>query len=282
MASQSQLVNIANNFLLNAPPGEFMEVVTDVRALLPQESMLNSTAPTTFKKYNEDQMVQADSQDGSHRFLVTQYAELGTNEYIDHAGGVVATFDHIKQIVTSSRPISDKDKDSSLEGMRSALEKAIATYVNDHYPFGTYGVYTKDGEFYICITSTRFNPSNFWNGRWRSVWKVPTKTGDIQIEGRIRLQVHYYEDGNVQLHTDTVKTAKVKVSGDAAACAAAVVKAVTTVEQNFHQALDASYNVMGETTCKALRRALPITGQKINWNLIHTYRVGGEAASGGR
>jgi len=282
MASQQQLVNIANNFLLNAPPGEFMEVVTDVRALLPQESMLNSTAPTTFKKYNEDQMVQADSEDGSHRFLITQYAELGTNEYIDHAGGVVATFDHIKQVVTSSRPIGGSDKDSSLEPMRAALEKAIATYVNDHYPFGTFGVYTKDGEIYLCITSTRFNPSNFWNGRWRSVWKVPSKSGEIQIEGRIRLQVHYYEDGNVQLHTDTVKAAKVKTGGDPAASAAAIVKAITTVEHNFHQALDASYNVMGETTCKALRRALPITGQKINWNLIHTYRVGGEAASGGR
>ena len=63
MASQAQLVEIANNFLLNAPPGEFMEVVTDVRALIPQESMLNASAPTTFKRYNEDQMVQADSED---------------------------------------------------------------------------------------------------------------------------------------------------------------------------------------------------------------------------
>ena len=102
----------------------------------------------------------------------------------------------------------------------------------------------------------------------------------MQIEGRIRLQVHYYEDGNVQLHTDTVKAVKVNTTSDPAASAAAVVKAVTTVEQNFHQALDASYNIMGETTCKALRRALPISGQKINWNLIHTYRVGSEAAGG--
>jgi len=280
MASQQQLVNIANNFLLNAPPGEFMEVVTDVRALLPQESMLNDTAPTTFKKYNEDQMVQADAQDGSHRFLITQYAELGTNEYIDHSAGVVATFDHIKQVVTATRPIGDGDVDRTLEPMRSALEKAISKYVNDHYPFGTFGVYAKEGKFYICITSTRFNPSNFWNGRWRSVWSVPTKPGSVQIEGRIRLQVHYYEDGNVQLQTDTVKAAKVSTSGDADASAAAIVKALTTVEHNFHQALDASYNVMGETTFKALRRALPITGQKINWNLIHSYGVGNEAASG--
>jgi len=280
MASQQQIIAIANNFILNAPPGEFLEVVTDVKALLPQEKILNDTAPTTFKKYNEDQMVQADSQDGAHRFLVTSYAELGTNEYIDHAGGVVATFDHIKQVVTSTRPIGGSDVNKSLEPMRSALDKAISTYVNDHYPFGTYGVYTKDDKFYICITSTRFNPSNFWNGRWRSVWTVPTKTGNIEIQGRIRLQVHYYEDGNVQLHTDTVKAAKVAISSDVEASAAAVVKALTTVEHNFHSSLDASYNVMGETTFKALRRALPITGQKINWNNIISYRVGGEAAGG--
>lgn len=280
MASQAQLVDIANNFLLNAPPGELMEVVTDVRALLPQESMLDASAPTTFKRYNEDQMVQADAEDKSHRFLITQHAELGTNEYIDHAGGVVATFDHVKQVVVSTRPIAPGDQDSSMETMRAALDKSISAYVNEHYPFGTYGVYAKDGQFYICITSTRFNPSNFWNGRWRSVWTVPAKSGSVQIEGRIRLQVHYYEDGNVQLHTDTVKAVKVNTTSDAAASAAAVVKAVTTVEQNFHQALDASYNVMGETTCKALRRALPISGQKINWNLIHTYRVGSEAAGG--
>jgi len=273
MASQDQLVKIANNFLLNAPPGELMEVVTDVRALLPDAHMLDSTAPTTFKKYNEDQMVQVERE--GHHFLVTSYGEVGTNEYIDHVGNAVVTFDHVKQEIVSTRPLEDSDKDGNLEGLRAELDTAVAGYVKDHYPFGTHGVYTKGGDIYICITSTRFNPNNYWNGRWRSVWKVPGKGGNI--EGRIRLQVHYYEDGNVQLHTDTAKSAPV-----ASSSAKDILKALTTVEHNFHSALDASYNVMGETTCKALRRALPITGQKINWNLIHTYRVGGEAASGGK
>jgi len=278
MASQDQVIAIANNFLLNAPPGEFMEVVTDVKTLLPQAGMLDKTAPTTFKRYNEDQMVQADSEDGSHRFLVTPYAEVGTNEYIDHAGGVVATFDHIKLVVSGTRPISPKDSDSSLEGLRSGLDKGVAEYVKNHYPFGTYGVYAKDGKIYVCITSTRFNPTNYWNGRWRSVWTIPSKSGSGEIEGRIRLQVHYYEDGNVQLHTETLKAAKVADLSNPDA----IVKALTTVEHNFHQALDASYTVMGETTFKALRRALPITGQKINWNLISNKDAVAKNVGGGK
>ena len=42
------------------------------------------------------------------------------------------------------------------------------------------------------------------NGRWRSVWKV--SNGGNDITGRIRVNVHYFEDGNVQLETDTTKT----------------------------------------------------------------------------
>jgi len=177
MASQDQLVKIANNFLLNAPPGELMEVVTDVRALLPDAHMLDSTAPTTFKKYNEDQMVQVERE--GHHFLVTSYGEVGTNEYIDHVGNAVVTFDHVKQEIVSTRPLEDSDKDGNLEGLRAELDTAVAGYVKDHYPFGTHGVYTKGGDIYICITSTRFNPNNYWNGRWRSVWKVPGKGGNI-------------------------------------------------------------------------------------------------------
>ena len=54
-----ELIGMANNFLLNAPPGEFMEVVTDVRGLLAdQESIINDSAPATFHEYNTEQMIQ--------------------------------------------------------------------------------------------------------------------------------------------------------------------------------------------------------------------------------
>jgi len=53
--TKEEIIDIANNFLLNSPPGEFMEVVTDVRALLPNESLINESAPRTFREYNTDQ-----------------------------------------------------------------------------------------------------------------------------------------------------------------------------------------------------------------------------------
>jgi len=65
--TEQEIVEIANNFLLSSPPGEFMEVVTDVRALLPNETMINSSAARTFREYNTEQMVIVESPNNNNK-----------------------------------------------------------------------------------------------------------------------------------------------------------------------------------------------------------------------
>jgi len=64
--------------------------------------------------------------------------------------------------------------------------------------------------------------------------------------------------------------------GDPSATATNAMKAIIKAEQVFHAAIDASYATMGDTTFKALRRALPITHMRIPWNMIRNYQVGAE------
>ena len=85
----------------------------------------------------------------------------------------------------------------------------------------------------------------------------------------MNVDVHYYEDGNVQLKTNTQKSFSV-AAGDAAAA----MKEISQVEQAMHSSLDTSYVTMGETTFKALRRALPVIRTKVNWPQIEQYRLG--------
>jgi len=267
-ATQEEMINIANNFLLNSPPGEFMEVVTDVRALLPNESMINETAPKTFREYNTEQMIQVDSPGNTHKVLITKYGEVADGEYLDPKGNQVILFDHIRQEVTGKRAISD-EMDSSVEALRVAFEKHALDYANQHYPNGTATVYGKDGKIIICISSARFNPSNYWNGRWRSVWTF----SNGELVAHFKVVVHYYEEGNVQLMTDTTQKVTITETGNPEVVATAALKAMTKVEQAYQQSLDTSYSTMGETTFKALRRALPITRTKIDWNKIKNYKL---------
>jgi len=270
--SQDDLVEHANRFLLASPPGEFMEVVTDVRALLPNENMINESAPRTFREYNTEQMIQVESPGHPHKVLITKYGEVADGEFLDPKGNQVILFDHIKQSVTGQRGINSGETDSGLESLRVAFEKAAFNYVTDHYPHGTTTVYGKDGKIVICISAARFNPNNFWNGRWRSVWTFH----DGELQAHFKIIAHYYENGNVQLNTDTTQTTKISESGNPDAVAKAAITAIAKVEQNFQSALDTSYATMGDTTFKALRRPLPITRTRIDWSKIKNYKLGNE------
>jgi len=42
----------------------------------------------------------------------------------------------------------------------------------------------------------------FWTGGWRSVYQLNvSSSGSQELSADIKVQVHYFEDGNVQLHT---------------------------------------------------------------------------------
>jgi len=275
--TKEEIVEIVTGFLLNSPPGEFAEVVTDVRGLLSDESIINESAPSTFREYNTEQMLQVQSPGGSHKVLITKQGEVAGGEFLDPRGNKVLSFDHLRQEVTGSRAIAG-ELDREVEPYRSAFDDAISHYVAEHYLNGTATVYgKKEGRSFvitICISSAKFNPNNFWNGRWRAVWtcKFAPGSGAVEVSGKLKVNVHYYEDGNVQLTTETPKAINVTGGGnDARGVAEATAKAIEKCEQDFHSKLENSYNTMGDTTFKALRRVLPITRSKIDWQNIQNY-----------
>tara|TARA_R110002050_G_scaffold39802_20_gene97773 strand:+ start:342 stop:1070 length:729 start_codon:yes stop_codon:yes gene_type:complete len=209
--TEEDMIQIANNFLLASPPGEFMEVVTDVRGLLPDDSLINDTAPVTFREYNTEQMLQV--YNGDRDVLVTKHGEVNDSEYLDPRGGQVFSFDHIRQEVTGSRAISG-ELDQAVEPYRSAIDAAFEKYAREYYMNGTSAVYgAKQGSDFVvtlCLSSSKFNPNNFWNGRWRSVWTATFKAnGQVSLSGNMKICVHYYEDGNVQLNTEVTRNCSV-------------------------------------------------------------------------
>ena len=83
--------------------------------------------------------------------------------------------------------------------------------------------------------------------------------------------MHYYEQGNVQLSTthDISLALPPAISASGGASSANKVLALIDAEESKYQSsLNETYAEMGEKTFKGLRRALPMTRSKLDWDRV--------------
>eukprot|EP01136_Pigoraptor_vietnamica_P045865 Opistho-1_new@24380 len=271
-------IKIASDFVLNAPPGEFNEVFNDVRVLLNNDTLLKEGAARAFAKYNKDQFTAVQLPGQKTKTLVTKHGEINETTFLDPRSGQSFEFDHLRKEVSNVQPAS---RDDTAEPHRAALESAITAYTENHYPNGVSAVYGSSSGSQVtlaaCIEDHKFNPSNFWNGRWRSEWTVTYTpgSGSAELKGSAHVQVHYYEDGNVQLVTSRDFKDTLPISS-ADGTAKKFVEIIEKAENEYQTAISENYSVMSDTIFKALRRALPITRSKLDWNKILNYKIGSE------
>lgn len=112
------------------------------------------------------------------------------------------------------------------------------------------------------------------NGRWRSLYIYDPSSGTL--EGSIKVDVHYYEDGNVRLLTD--KPVSVSIPS---ASGASIAKEISTAEKKYQEELNKGFVSLSEGAFKGLRRQLPVTRQKIEWDRVTGYRLGQDIGGGG-
>ncbi|KAG6850736.1 hypothetical protein H0H93_009359 [Arthromyces matolae] len=300
---QDERVEIASNFLLQSPPGEINDVINDVRHIISDDNLLHEGLLPAIRTYNLAQFTVVDVPDAGHQSVISEAARAAAAAYttveseapsaevedeektdsehgdrfLDPRSMTTFVFNHLSLYATDTRKV-EPDPDS--EPFRKALETALLSYLASHYVEGVGSVFAlpeKPNQYIIQIVANKYNATNYWSGRWRSEYTVDLN--ENKISGKIHLNVHYYEQGNVQLattHDSSLELPSAVVTSTPSASATKILALIGVEEGKYQTTLNETYQKMGEKTFKGLRRALPLTRQKIDWDKVTGYKLGAE------
>ncbi|WVR05397.1 hypothetical protein IAU60_002411 [Kwoniella sp. DSM 27419] len=125
------------------------------------------------------------------------------------------------------------------------------------------------------VVGNKYNTNNFWTGRWRTRWVVDKASGTV--DGTINVDVHYYEQGNVQLATTHTASFPCPTEDKGSqSVASQIVTTISKVETAYQLELNDVYGELGDKAFRALRRALPVTRQKMDWEKVSGYSLGSD------
>lgn len=224
---------------------------------------------------------------------MSKYNELSDGKYFDVESQSSFEYDHVKQKASSVQSYVLESNNSdlmygdvcineelllllTLVQCSKSLLKSYSAHAQEHYANSSYGVYPTDSDSQVAIllVANKYSPNNFWNGRWRSQYLY--NPASSSLEGTLKVDVHYYEDGNVRLLAS--KPINLSVSGGASA--SELIRKIAAEEKKYQEDLHRAFSQLSETAFKSLRRQLPVTRQKIEWEKISGYRLGQDIGGG--
>ncbi|KAK7517950.1 F-actin capping protein alpha subunit-domain-containing protein [Phyllosticta citriasiana] len=263
-----------DSFIESAPPGELSNVTAAIKSIT-GSSDVSSLSPA-LQKYNEEQFTKVKLPGASDPVIVSSFNSLGDSRYYDPSSQTSFAFDHVTQQASDAQ---SHVLESAHADLVKSLLKSLSTHATEHYPAAAVGAYPieSDERIAIVLVSSKYSPNNYWNGRWRSLYVYEPASG--KVTGSIKVDVHYYEDGNVRMLTDKPVTTS---AGSGGASGADVVKALALAERKYQEDLNRAFGSLSEGAFKGLRRQLPITRQKIEWEKISGYKLGQDIGSGKR
>jgi len=287
--SNEERLQIAQHFLLSSPPGQFHEVLKDVQLLLPEGLMTDQLTRGIARAYNTKVCKVVTAPSGTKNVLCAA-AELDATHYVDAATGDPFAVDHLTLATTAAadgcaRPHA---AGSSSEQRRLQLQAGVTAYLSEAYPAEDSAgsvVATKDGASWtVTLAGEKTNLRNFWSGRFTSAWTVTLEGADlaslsladtqqpvtvtVTVTGDVRVHAHYFEDGNVQMQTHRhFPATKVTINRPDSDFAGPIVAHIRDCERALEKGLADMYVNMNEETFKQMRRLMPVTRNKMEWNI---------------
>eukprot|EP00300_Choanocystis_sp_HF-7_P031333 c4058_g1_i1.p1 GENE.c4058_g1_i1~~c4058_g1_i1.p1 ORF type:complete len:293 (-),score=64.40 c4058_g1_i1:74-952(-) len=279
--SEKEQAKILRHFLLNSPPGQFNHVERNLRKLVPGD-LLDRSLPGIAKRYNEEQCLPQSVPDTDEKIVICKDGLIPdtTNEYLDPNTKTVVIYDHIKKSAEGKRAANDSElPPSDVEPFRAKVDAAFKEFIARSFIDGASSVHTKrteDGKFLLSasMSAARVNLANRWSGRSRANYSCTFVPGETSVDcaGKLTIKVHYFEEGNVQLNSE-YEPSWTATAANPEDFAKSFVSGIEAADRELYTSVGSAFGDESKSVFKALRRKLPLQGNKFDWDNWNQYNL---------
>jgi len=269
----SQLNKIKKYIIKGSPYGETHFVLEDLTKLVDDLDINDEETTAVLKDHNEEHFALVLDPETNKLFVPTKY-NANEDYYIDQKNSAKVYINQAEHKITSSEHF-DLEQDEQITYYRNVLDNLVEKYIETYYKDATsgYNVTTKGQppEFliHIVMTAKNMNLKNFYGGEWISEWKLDASSN---LDGSVKINAHYFEDGNVQLKLHKTFSFPMELKGEAEENCQKILDKIREGEDDILKGLDSLYESLPTQVFKTMRKALPVTNSKMDWNL-HVHKM---------
>lgn len=263
----SKLGKIRKYILKSCPYGETPDILADLHKIS-DFSQQDPEIEASLKEHFENHFTPIKAADGTVAVLATKDNVLEDGSYFDQAKKQSYKVNYYTATVASSAPYDSSNLTENLEKYKIAFDRLVAKYLDDSFR-------DKDSHFivvgdsnqqklFINYTAKNMSQKNFYSGEWISSWEVsPTS-----FSGHIRVYGHFFEDGNVQLALDKKFQENFDLAMEVDNETQHIMQIIVKSEGQLLAKVGELYENMTTQYFRAMRNILPITKEKINWEIF--------------
>ena len=255
-------VNVAKYIIKKTPIGHLGKSLENLRSVVGEQVMDTDDVKKEIHNYGETHLSPVNNDVTNTKVVISPLTKDSEGFY--HDQGQKVKF----KIGLESGAVEEAQSTEIHNDLRDAVQAKLKQYLEKCYKMDVtkYNVYF-DGsanKIVVLISVHNLNLKSFWSGEWLSTWELDISGKNVK--GTLRANTYYYEEGNIQFNLDTKFNSTIQ-GGDNNATAINLIEFIKKSENSVQLELEKVYDELSENYIKPLRRKLPVTGTKMNWNI---------------
>ena len=267
--TDEEKLSIIQYFITKCPAGQSKLLMNDIQQLSVSSLLTKENVEHMFHAYNLDTYQVIQNPLGPHNLVVSPETDREDGVVYDPISNKYYRVDHYEQVATEEVSLQEPRPSESVLELCKKLQTALDDYVRLYYIgelVAAVVVPKSETEISIIISGEAKKLRSFWSGKWISHYTLAIHDTTMDVTGFVKIHTHFYENGNVQMKNDKNMTA-LSLDMTSEDFVRSLFDSIKEFESQLQSNLDGMFVCMKTDVVKSLRRLLPRTQTKFQWNV---------------